>query len=92
MAKLYVPFDYRTINRGWYEIEVPDGTINNSLSDIRAGKFDIVGKGTIISEEEVMNYDRHIMHKDVLTENKYLEELNLKETNKGFSINGSTDN
>jgi hypothetical protein len=90
MTKLYVPYDYRTISKGFYEIEVDSRLVDNAISDIKDGTFDVKGKGTQLPGEVVFEYDHHVLHRDVMSESKYLNELEFKDTDKGFTVNGGT--
>ena len=80
MKKIYVPFDFRCIYKGHYEIEVEDGDVLYTMQQIKEGKIDPTQIGKLIEPERVLKYDESIY--DPITEDKYNELIankNMKE-------------
>lgn len=89
MPKIYVPYDYRTIMRGYIEIEVDKDDVNLTYEKLRSGDVSPEILGVKLPAEEVFKYDESIGVNNIMSEDKYNEDKHLRhqETTKGFKIN-----
>jgi hypothetical protein len=91
--KIYVPYDYRVMMRGFYEVEVDAIDYDKTFADIRDGnirKIEKLKNCTKLEAEELFTFDEHTLDKPI-SEEDFKDEEYLKkiDTKRGFDSAGT---
>jgi hypothetical protein len=90
MKKLYVPYDYRVMMRGYYEIEVDDIDYDDVKYKINNGEYNVSDNGTKQDAKELFRFDEYIIN-EAITETDYQNDEYLSgiNTERGFKPDGN---
>ena len=87
--KIYIPYDYRTMMRGYIEIDLDGKDKQKMYEDIRSGEVNPSNVGKMLDAEQIMKYDENIDSSSILSEEEYKQDKELKNNvnTKGYSPN-----
>jgi hypothetical protein len=90
--KIYIPYDYRVMMRGFYEVEVDAIDYDKTFAAIRDGEIrDIESMKNVnkLPAEELFTYDNYQLNKPI-SESDFADEDYLKniDTKRGFTAEG----